>query len=1174
MPTYIADLHIHSRYSRATSRDCTPEYLDLWARKKGIHLLGTGDFTHPAWREELEAKLVPAEDGLYQLKEELRIQDPAAVTGLRPRFVLSGEISSIYKKNGRVRKVHNVILLPGLEAAQQLAHKLETIGNIHSDGRPILGLDSRDLLEITLEICPKAIFIPAHIWTPHFSMFGAFSGFDTVEECFEDLTPHIRAVETGLSSDPPMNWRLSALDNYNLVSNSDAHSPAKLGREANLLDIEMSYDGLYQAIQNGQGLNGTIEFFPEEGKYHFDGHRKCNLCLSPIQAEAYDGKCPVCGRKLTIGVSHRVEQLADRPEGFVLPGARRFESLVPLPEVIAASTGKSSASKLVQSLYQDLLGSLGPEFTILREMPVEDIRRAGGYLVSEGIRRLRDGLVIRHPGFDGEYGTIRLFTPSEIDNLDGQMSLFQEMEASGPETAVKEEISAPGEMAAAAAAEACAAAVSGEPDQMAEALGKGGPINGYRLNEVANAAVRQLNDAQTAAACQLNDAQTATVRQLNDAQTAAIRQLNDAQTASVRQLNDAQTAAVRQLNEAQAAAVQTVSRTAAVIAGPGTGKTGTLAARLAHLLQVRKVKPSEITAVTFTNKAAEEMRKRLTEEMGGKQSVRRIQIGTFHSICYSLLKNQGREFTLADESQMLEIAKEVIRDQGLKLRPGNLLRYISQRKNGGAEQEHPADQEFPADQEVPADQEFPADQEGPADQEHPADQTLPSPSQWEAAFAAYQAGLKHLQALDFDDLLTEALALSSAAGADLRPFQYLLVDEFQDINPVQYQLLMAWNRGGRELFVIGDPDQAIYGFRGSDARCFDRLLEEAPDTEVIHLTQNYRSTPQILSGALAVISRNPGEERKLLPTRDSGYPIRAVSAVSDMAEAIFVAKEINRLIGGIDMLDTQEGFACPEDRRPRSFAEIAVLYRTHRQADLLEKCLKKEGIPYVVAGRDDFFDADTVRGTVSFFRCLADPEDRLSQRLCLKLLWELGEDCIGDSVFQAMVEKYGPMFKKSRPQKLMAAWMKDMELDADPAMQKLASVALCYKNMPEMMTDLAFGRESDLKRCGGKTYTSDAVTLMTLHGAKGLEFPAVVLYGAAKGLIPLDTGNGPADMEEERRLFFVGMTRAREELILTVSREPSPFLADIPESDMIREHAGRPQGSDSGRQLSLFEFMK
>ena len=406
---YIGDLHIHSRYSRATSKDCTPEHLDLWARRKGIHIVGTGDFTHPAWREELKEKLEPAEDGLYVLKDGYRIKEDPVPGGKIPRFVVTGEISSIYKKNGKTRKVHSLILLPGLEDAEKISARLEQIGNIHSDGRPILGLDCRDLLEIVLELCPRAVYVPAHIWTPHFSMFGAFSGFDSVEECFEDLTPYIHAVETGLSSDPPMNWRVSALDRFQLISNSDAHSPAKLGREANLFDISLSYEGLYQAIQTGIGLGGTIEFFPEEGKYHMDGHRKCGLRLTPSETVKYNGKCPVCGRKITIGVSHRIGELADRPEGYVKPGAKPFESLVPLPEVIGASVGRGAAGVKVQREYRRLLAELGPEFEILRNIPPEDIRRAAGDRVAEGIQRLRNGQVECVPGFDGEYGVIRLF---------------------------------------------------------------------------------------------------------------------------------------------------------------------------------------------------------------------------------------------------------------------------------------------------------------------------------------------------------------------------------------------------------------------------------------------------------------------------------------------------------------------------------------------------------------------------------------------------------------------------------------------------------------------------------------------------------------------------------------------------------------------------------------------
>ena len=419
---YIADLHIHSRFSRATSRDGDLPHLDWWARRKGIALVGTGDFTHPAWRAELREQLLPAEEGLYRLRDDLRLPDAPA--GAAPRFLITGEISCIYKRDGRTRKVHNLILLPSLEAADELSAKLEAIGNIRSDGRPILGLDSRDLLELTLDTCPDAEFIPAHIWTPHFALFGAFSGFDTMEACFADLTGHIHAVETGLSSDPPMNWRVSALDGLTLVSHSDAHSPSKLGREADVLDTGLNYPELVEAIRTGAGFSGTIEFFPEEGKYHLDGHRNCGVCLTPAETAALGGVCPVCGKKLTIGVEHRVEELADRPAGFRPKGAKPFECLAPLPEVLAASTGASPTGKATMALYEQLLRELGPEFAILREVPIEDIASAAGPCAAEGIRRLRAGQVERRAGFDGEYGVISLLTPGEIARFSGQLSLF------------------------------------------------------------------------------------------------------------------------------------------------------------------------------------------------------------------------------------------------------------------------------------------------------------------------------------------------------------------------------------------------------------------------------------------------------------------------------------------------------------------------------------------------------------------------------------------------------------------------------------------------------------------------------------------------------------------------------------------------------------------------------
>ena len=404
---FIADLHIHSQYSMATSRDCIPEILDLWARRKGLGLIGTGDFTHPAWREELKRKLVPAEEGLYRLQPEYLLPVEGEIKAQpQPRLVVSGEISSIYKKDGKVRKIHSLILLPGLSQAEKLSQRLEQIGNIRSDGRPILGLDSRQLLEITLEICPSAIFIPAHIWTPHFSLLG-YSGFEAVEECFEDLTPYIYALETGLSSDPGMNRLVSALDTYLLVSNSDAHSPANLAREANIFTTECSYPAIWQALQrrDRQALSGTIEFFPQEGKYHYDGHRACRVCFSPAETAAVEAVCPVCGRKLTLGVLNRVEYLSDRR---VAPTDRLdyCEHLLPLVELVAGALQMGKGSKRVQQRYLQLLCELGSELKILREVPLAEIERQAGITIANGVQRMRSGELKLSSGYDGEYGKV------------------------------------------------------------------------------------------------------------------------------------------------------------------------------------------------------------------------------------------------------------------------------------------------------------------------------------------------------------------------------------------------------------------------------------------------------------------------------------------------------------------------------------------------------------------------------------------------------------------------------------------------------------------------------------------------------------------------------------------------------------------------------------------------
>ena len=405
---FIADLHIHSKYSLATSRDMSPETIWKWAQLKGITVIGTGDLTHPEWLRELKEKLEPAGNGLLRLKKKIETGDVPDACKKDVFFMLTGEISCIFRRKGKTRKTHCLVFVRDFTAARKIRSALSRVGNLNSDGRPILGLDAKELLKIVMDTVPDAFFVPAHAWTPHFSVFGAESGFDSLEECFEEQTPFIRAIETGLSSDPPMNWRLSALDGLTLISNSDAHSPEKTGREANIFDTAISYDSILHALGTGKGFTGTIEFFPEEGKYHFDGHRACGISLSPKETLRHNYLCPVCGKKVTIGVLHRVEKLADREEGFSPPDAPLYYSIVPLPQILSHTLGVGAGSKAVRKAYFSLLSMLGNEFGILMELPPGEIGDAGRPELAEAISLMRSGKVNITPGFDGEYGKVNI----------------------------------------------------------------------------------------------------------------------------------------------------------------------------------------------------------------------------------------------------------------------------------------------------------------------------------------------------------------------------------------------------------------------------------------------------------------------------------------------------------------------------------------------------------------------------------------------------------------------------------------------------------------------------------------------------------------------------------------------------------------------------------------------
>ena len=850
----VADLHIHSHYSRATSKMLNFEHLHKWAQLKGVQVVGSGDLSHPSWLKEMHEKLVPAEEGLFRLKDEFAsaMADEVAPACRGPvRFLLTGEISSIYKRGGKVRKVHNVLFAPTLDAVAKLQVELEKIGNIRSDGRPILGLDSRDLLEIVLNVDPRCYLIPAHIWTPWFSMLGSKSGFDSVEECFDDLTPHIFALETGLSSDPPMNWLVSNLDRYTLVSSSDAHSPQKLAREATLFDTELSYDALFAAMQSGdrETFKGTIEFFPEEGKYHHDGHRKCGVCWDPMTTMAHDGLCSQCGKPVTVGVTHRVETLADRTAGSaeaVRPdGGHPFHSLIPLPEILSEIHGVGVNSKRVQRDYVQILGKLGPELGILLDLPLDEIAAQAGEQLAIGIGRMRAGNVRAEAGFDGEFGVIRLFADQDDDPVAQQIGLFGEVGIGG------------------------------------DGIGKGD--RDWEIAELAPS----VDDVGTDVGSAQIETAAESVRETGgryDVHSAAPL------------LPESVDPLFAGLNEQQQEAVRCVDRPLVIIAGPGTGKTRTLTHRIAHLIREGHASPESILAITFTNKAAGELAERLAALVDAK-TVRAITAQTFHAFGAALLRQHGAaidldpDFVICSDEDRHNLLRHCYPDLSAR-QVNHYLDEISAAKNKLW---------------------TPAVGQRDDEIETPASAAAP---EFIAVFERYEAALAASKAVDFDDLILRCVALLEASPHLLASVQaryrWISVNEYQDVNLAQYRLLrlLAGSsvEDGANLCVIGDPDQAIYGFRGADRRYFLTFHEDYPDAATLRLSRNYRSTQTILDAATQVIDRSPGHEAlDIWSEFVEQIKLDIHDAPTDKAEAEYVVHQIEQMVGGTSYFSIDSG---------------------------------------------------------------------------------------------------------------------------------------------------------------------------------------------------------------------------------------------------------------------------
>lgn len=955
---FVADLHIHSKHSRATSRNCDLENLAWWAARKGITVLGTGDFTHPAWFDELRQKLVPAEPGLFRLLPRLE-QDVLA--RLPPscrrevRFMLSVEISTIYKRDDRTRKVHHLIYMPDFESAAGFNEKLGSIGNIRSDGRPILGLDSRHLLEITLEF--GGYLVPAHIWTPWFAVMGSQSGFDHVDHCYADLAQHVFALETGLSSDPAMNARVSSLDRFQLVSNSDAHSPPALGREATVFDTDVDYYAIKRSLETGVGLYGTLEFFPEEGKYHLDGHRKCNVRWEPAQTKQHDGLCEGCGKPVTVGVSHRIDMLSDRFGVEELAHTKQFRSLVALDEIVAEIVGVGKKSKRVTRDVLQLTERLGPELDILQYVPLDDIGASSSTLLAEAIGRLRQGRVFRQGGYDGEYGTIRLFEPGEITRRSADV-LFDL-----PVTQLQNPTPPP------ASTSADIALVAEEDDEFPAQDG---------------------------------------------------------------------------LNEEQRSAIETVDGPLLIVAGPGTGKTRVLTERFAHLINNLGVDATACLAVTFTRRAARELRERLTAVAPNANDV---TVTTFHGLGLLILRAHSEEVGLTADFRIANAFENV-------------------------------------------------------DKSDECSRSV----------------------VDFDDLIQLPLQLLGGDDDEIartwqQRFAYVAVDEYQDVDAKQYELLRLLTSTHQNLCVVGDPDQAIYSFRGADVGFFLRFEQDFPSARRIALTKNYRSSVAIVDGALSAITPSSFVPNRILRAvrrqPSAAETVTFFEAATEADEAAFVARTTEQLLGGTSLYSFDSGRA-ETSALHLSFSDVAVLYRTDAQAKALQDAFHHTGIPAQKRSHNKLIDHS---GVAEFARFL------------------VGHQCEHAHVAECLLQ-FGELHRT-----VDVADVSDL---LDPLLRSHGV------NRSGFIDELAMGAEID-------TWDprADRVSLLTLHASKGLEFPVVFVVGANDGLLPLRFGDS-TNLDEERRLFFVGMTRAQTHLYVSHARSrsrnpggeqkpvrPSPFLADV-----------------------------
>lgn len=1024
---FIADFHIHSHYSRATSKLLVPQYLEYWARLKGITVVGSGDFTHPGWLAELKEQLEPAEAGLFKLKQDYRTDKTLDTSFLpqRPvRFMLTAEISNIYKKDGRVRKVHNVIFAPDFQTAEGIQAKITALGgNITSDGRPILGMDSRDLLEMALDVNEDIFFVPAHIWTPWFSALGSKSGFDSIAQCYDDLAGHIYAVETGLSTDPPMNWMCRFLDKYTLLSNSDAHSPERLGRNANRFDTELSYYDMIDAIKTGhpQRFQGTIDLFPQEGKYHYDGHRKCSVRWNPVETLTHRSICPVCGKKVTVGVMNRVVSLSDRENLEERSNRMPFTSIIPLKEILGELEGVGPHSKKVDARYMELLKKGQPELDILLDTPLDEIQTCGGAELSEAIRRMRNREIHVQEGYDGEYGVIKVFGENETPGAVNHQVLFKELELEKPVSQRRKMI----------------------PFDLEEFRRLSNVIQSHEV----------LTDGTPVPAGSRSGFRS-------------------------------------ELNPVQLAAVEHGEGPALVIAGPGTGKTRVLTDRVRYLIEQKLSSPGNILAVTFTNKAAAEIAERLSDlPDSGKLSEKPV-VTTFHSLGFTMLSQmEPQPFTILAPEDKPYLFRSALGVERTKV--SSYIDTIDKAK-----------QAFNAPEDI-------------------------DDLELARIFRRYLDYLDEHRLRDLEDLIVlpvRMLEEDPSLAAHWRDrFQWILVDEYQDINYPQYRLIRCLAPGpSANLCVIGDPDQAIYGFRGADVRYIKQFRKDYPEAACYSLQQSYRCSRSILKASGDVLGKAG------LSGLEEGVKIHIIKNNTHKSEAEFVARTIEQMMGGLRFFSMDSGITQGnKEQEIESLSDFAVLCRVKGQIDALENAFLDHGIPYQAIGEEPFFNLEPVASIIDCLKLIRNPgfgllKEKLTAKAVIREnhliridLWDSFSK--GKTVTRLLSE-------------IVEQYFNHLDVEEERLVKRLMDIAGDFScDADEFLKWTALGTAAD-------TYNKELerVALMTLHASKGLEFKAVFIVGCEEGLLPYSLFQSTtADPEEEKRLLYVGMTRARKFLYLS-----------------------------------------